>query len=130
MDFAACLPFTSDMAELVTVALQRLERVSVWKEDRPSPGVDNAFAVIHRDWNGWRNALVRVADLEEIRWVQPPGAPRPMIHAHVNCTNIRSGDLQHECEQRSAPHRLFVCVLKSHCAPLVFAELSRRAAER
>lgn len=128
MDIDAPVPFTSLMPEPQPAARQHAsDRVAAWHQDRPGPTVDNAFVVVHSEWNGWRNAMVRLVHLEEIRWIQPTGAPRPLIHAHVNCTDVRSGDLQHECETTSAPHRLLVCVLKSHSAPSVFAELARRA---
>ena len=119
------------MADLLTAPPQVVpERVPVWDQDRSGAIAESAFVVVHCEWNGWRNAMVKVAHLEDIRWVQPAGAPRPLIHAQVNCTDVRSGHLQHDCEQTSAPHRLLVCVLKSHSAPRVFAELARRASER
>jgi hypothetical protein len=83
--------------------------------------------VVQREWNGWRTARVRVSDLEDVHWLQPPGALRPLIHAYVPCTAIHSGDLSHDCGQADAPHMLLVCVLKSHVAPSIFAHLSRSA---
>ena len=130
MDFGRPVPFTARMPEPQVGARQLVpDRVPVWSQDRPGTPLDNAFVVVHREWNGWRNAMVRLAQLREVRWVQPPGAPRPLIHAQVNCGDVHSGDLQHDCEPASAPHPLLVWVLKSHSAPLVFAELARRASE-
>src|SRR5262249_52782636 len=37
-------------------------------------------------WNAWRTAEVRLTDLHDIHWFQPPGAPRPLVHAYVDCT--------------------------------------------
>jgi hypothetical protein len=128
MDFGGLVPFTAQMPN-PQPAVHPVDRVPAWTQDRPGTTLDNAFVVVHREWNGWRNAMVRLAHLNEIRWVQPPGAPRPLIHAQVNCRDVYSGDLQHDCEPTSAPHPLLVWALKSHSAPLVFAELARRATE-
>ena len=87
----------------------------------------NALVVVQRDWSGWRTAMARVGDLQDIHWSQPNGAPRRLIHASVCCNKIISGELAHECHLRPFPHNLVVCVLKSHTAPSVFEELSRRA---
>jgi hypothetical protein len=50
-----------------------------------------------------------------------------MIHAHVSCTEIASGELAHICDPMTAPHRILVCVLRSHNIPSAYAELARRA---
>lgn len=85
------------------------------------------FVAVQRNWNGWRTATVPVGALEDIHWHQPHGAPRALIHAYVSCSNVRSGDLEHECDRTSAPHRILVCVLKCHTPAKVFAELADRA---
>lgn len=87
----------------------------------------NAIVAIQREWNGWRTAMVRIAHLEDVHWEQPPGAPRPLLHAMVSCDRLQSGRIDHDCELTPAPHRLLVCVLKSHTSPAVFDALSRRA---
>ena len=85
--------------------------------------------VVHREWNGWRTAIVTLTDLQDVRWLQPNGAPRALIHACVSCSKLLSGDLQHDCDQASAPHRLLVCVLKRHAASDVFEKLARLASK-
>jgi hypothetical protein len=50
-----------------------------------------------------------------------------MVHAYVLCTDIVNGRIPHDCDDRSAPHRLLVCVLKKHTTPSSYAELARRA---
>ncbi len=87
----------------------------------------DALVVVQRDWNGWRTATARVSDLEDIHWSQPSGAPRPLLHAHIRCTEVISGAIPHECHPMSPPHHLLVCLLKSHTSPSVFEELSKRA---
>ena len=87
------------------------------------------LVVVQDEWNGWRTAMVPLADLEDVRWLQPSGAPRPLIHAHVSCSKLHPGDLRHTCDG-AAPHAVLVCVLKSHTAPHVFEELARRASSR
>ncbi len=85
------------------------------------------LVVVQRDWNGWRKAMTPLSMLEDIHWHQPKGAPRPLIHAFVQCDAFVSGNLPHECHEAAGPHRLLVCVLKSHTAPTVFAGLVDRA---
>jgi hypothetical protein len=89
--------------------------------------IEDAIVVVQSEWNGWRTARVRVAHLEKLHWAQPAGAPRPLLHALVSCTQLQSGHLAHHCEASAPPHDLLVCVLKSHTQSAVFAELSRRA---
>jgi hypothetical protein len=86
-----------------------------------------ALVVVQRDWNGWRTGMVRLADLEDVHWSQPTGAPRPLIHAYVCCNKIVSGDIPHDCKPARSPHHVLVCLLKCHMAPWFFEELSRRA---
>ncbi|HJZ76859.1 MAG TPA: hypothetical protein VKE51_34235 [Vicinamibacterales bacterium] len=78
-------------------------------------------------WNAWQTAEVRLGDLEGIHWYQPAGAPRPLVHAYVDCTKMR-GLIAHDCQKTPAPHRLLVCVLKRHLAPPAYSELVRLAA--
>jgi hypothetical protein len=99
---------------------------SGWNQNHPV-SADDTRIVVQKDWNGWRTATARLADLENVHWFQPSGAPRPLIHAYVRCTNLQSGDLTHDCHSTSGPHPLLVCVLKSHTCPAVFEELSLRA---
>jgi hypothetical protein len=99
-------------------------------DDHPVPSAGCSLVVVQRDWTDWRTALAKLTDLEHVHWRQPSGARRPLIHAYVPCTALESGEMVHECDVRSAPHRLLVCVLKSHTAPEIFRELSRLADER
>jgi hypothetical protein len=78
-------------------------------------------------WNSWQTAEVRLGDLQGIHWHQPTGAPRPLMHAYVDCTKIH-GQFGHDCRTTPAPHRLLVCVLKRHVAPPTYSQLVRLAA--
>ena len=78
-------------------------------------------------WNAWRTAEVHVADLENIHWWQTLDAPRPLVHAYVDCTKVVSGEIPHECGGDGTPHRLLVCVLKRYAAQSAYAELVRLA---
>jgi hypothetical protein len=101
---------------------------AAWNRTDPvSP--DDTLIVVQTEWNGWRTATARLADLENVHWFHPSGAPRALIHAYVRCTNVQSGDLSHDCQSASGPHDLLVCVLKSHTSPSVFEELSRLASK-
>lgn len=89
--------------------------------------IDETRIRVHREWNGCRTAEVRLGDLQQVHWFQPPGAPRPLVHGYVSCTSIVSGDIPHECNRTDAPHRLLVCVLKKHTLPPAHIELAQRA---
>ena len=88
---------------------------------------DDMLIRVQSDWNGWRKADVRLGDLRDVHWFQPTRAPRALVHGYISCLNILTGDIPHDCDQRSAPHRLHVCILKRHTIPAVYAELARRA---
>jgi hypothetical protein len=97
-------------------------------EIRPQvANIQTALVVVQRAWSEWRTALVRVSDLEDVHWFRPAGAVRPLIHAYVWCDRVVSGRLSHDCTKSPCPHRVLVCLLKSHTTGCVFEELSRRA---
>jgi hypothetical protein len=83
------------------------------------------------EWNGWRTADVLVSDLENVHWFQPVGAPRPLLHAYALCTQLKAGELGHDCglERAEGPHRLRLCILKSHTPSSTYRELAARADE-
>jgi hypothetical protein len=87
---------------------------------------DEMLVIVQREWNGWRTAFVRVGDLQDIHWFQPIGAPTSLIHAYVHCDAVE-GDIPHDCGSTPPPHRLLVCVLKSHATPAAYAEVARSA---
>ena len=84
---------------------------------------------VHDRWDGWRTAEIRLKDIQEVHWFQPNGAPRPFLHGFVLCSDVVNGNLLHECRDDSRPHRLHVCILKSHAVTSAFVQLSRTAAE-
>ena len=91
---------------------------------------DDMMIRVQSTWSGWRNAEVRLGDLRDVHWFQPTRAPRALVHGYIFCSNIVSGEIPHECDRASAPHRLLICILKSHTIAPVYAELVRRADER
>lgn len=88
---------------------------------------DEVLVRVHREWDSWRSAEVRLSDIQDVHWLQPGHAPHPIVHGFVSCTSIVGGELPHDCEHSSAPHTVRVCVLKRHAIPAVYAELVRRA---
>jgi hypothetical protein len=92
--------------------------------------VDGVELVVQLEWNGWRTAMVRFADFEGAHWHQQHGAPRSLIHGYVRCTDIRSGGIPHDCDPKTRPHSLLVCILRRHVTGDVFRELSRKAERR
>jgi hypothetical protein len=91
------------------------------------PAPDDTLICVQREWDGWRTARVRLSDLENIHWFQPSRAPALLAHGYVSCSRIVHGEIPHECERVSAPHRLPVCVLKRHSPASVYEEIARRA---
>ena len=91
---------------------------------------DENLIRVQCDWDGWRTGEVRLGDLQNVHWFQPSRAPRPLVHCYISCADIVTGDLPHDCSLTEAPHRLFVCVLKSHTVPRAYEELARRADEQ
>jgi len=91
------------------------------------PTLDDTLISVQREWDGWRSARVRLCDLENIHWLQPGRAPAPLAHGYICCTQIVNGEIPHDCEQTSAPHRLLVCILKRHSAASAYEEIARRA---
>jgi len=92
----------------------------------PAVQLGQSAVIVQRDWNGWHTATVRLDDLEQVHWQRPSGAPRPLIHAYVECARLRPGAVPHDCVE-DTPHRVLGCVLRQHTAPAVFEELARRA---
>lgn len=85
------------------------------------------IVVVQQAWNDWRTAEVRLADLHDIHWRQPIGAPCALAHGYISCTSVTAGSLPHNCDRTQAPHRLQVCVLKKHSAPSAYAAVVERA---
>jgi hypothetical protein len=81
---------------------------------------------VQREWNGWRLAEVRVKDLQDVHWFQPPGAPRALLHGYVSPSTVVSGDLI-ERAGAEAPDRLLVCVIKCHMAAPLYTALAAKA---
>lgn len=82
---------------------------------------------VHPEWRGWRSAEVPMRNLQELHWRQPPGAPHPMLHGFVSCSDIVTGDIPHDCASGPGRHRLLVCILKRHTVASVYLALTRRA---
>jgi hypothetical protein len=82
---------------------------------------------VHHEWNGWRSVEVPLTGLRDVHWFQPTGAPHPLVHGFVDCTELPGGAIPHDCDVRSTPHALRVCVLKRHALSSVYDQLVRRA---
>ncbi len=80
-------------------------------------------------WNGWQSAEVRFVDLHDLHWFRPAGARWPLLHAYIDCSDVVTGGIPHGCDPTSAPHRLRVCVLKSHTVAATYAQLAARATD-
>jgi hypothetical protein len=92
--------------------------------------VDDALVRVHGSWSGWRSAEVRLIDLDDVHWSQPPGAPHPLIHAFVPSARLPKGDLTPDGDPGSMRRRILVCVLKRHTIPAAYGVLVRRADAR
>lgn len=91
------------------------------------PGGNHTLIRVHREWDGWRTAEIRLHDLRNVHWSQPHRAHRPLVHGFVCCGDLVSGDFPHDCDATPGPHQLLVCVLKRHTAASVYLELARQA---
>jgi hypothetical protein len=128
MDLAAHVACTSFMAIWTGAAASGQHTSSGPAHREQGAQTHNAkLVVVQSEWNGWRTAVVRLADLEEIHWSRPSGAPQPLLHASVCCNKFEFGNLPHNCDLTAPPHHLTVCLSKRHMAPSVFEELARRA---
>lgn len=88
---------------------------------------DDMMIRVQADWKGWQGADIRLGDLRDVHWCQPIGASRALLYGHAPCTCIVSGDIAHDCDRRSVPHQLLVCILKRLTVPVAYEELARRA---
>jgi hypothetical protein len=110
-----------------TIAADYTQTATPEIQVRAQRNQQTALVVVQRAWSEWRTALVRVSDLDDVHWFRPAGAVRPLIHAYVMCDRVVSGRLSHDCTKSACPHRVLVCLLKSHTTGSVFEELARRA---
>jgi hypothetical protein len=93
----------------------------------PATISEDTCVSVQREWDGWQSADVRVGDLEDIHWWQPPRAPRPLLHAYITLSKL--GDIAWAgVTEAAATTRLLVCVLKSHTPPDTYTALASRSA--
>src|SRR3954468_10602170 len=85
---------------------------------------EDAIVAVQTEWNGWRTAMVHVSDLQDIHWAQPPGAPRPLLHATESCDRVASGEILRLCKQMPLSRLLRVCLLRCHLPTSVFERLA------
>jgi hypothetical protein len=86
---------------------------------------EDTLIPVQREWNGWRLAEVRIKDLLDVHWFQPPGAPRALLHGYVSPSTVVSGDLVQPGGE--GVERLLVCVIKCHTAAPIYTALAARA---
>ena len=89
--------------------------------------IDDEVVWIRRQWNDWRDASVRLSDIERPHWSSTSGgvmepAPRSFIHAYVWCDRIE-GYIGHSCCHGPPPHRIKVCIIKRTNTPAVFKKI-------
>ena len=78
-----------------------------------SPGV----VWVRRQWNDDRDGKYRLAEVAGWHLSTESGginqnAPRPFIHAYVQCDKMIQGELAHSGAHGPCPHRIKVCVTK------------------
>jgi hypothetical protein len=86
-------------------------------------------SIIHvrRQWNDYRNASYKLADIDGLHWTAYSGgvrqrAPREFLHGYVRCDAMLSGMVAHSGLHGPCPHRIKVCIVKS-ANPSTFAHL-------
>lgn len=87
---------------------------------------DEVLVPVQCGWDNWRLAEVRLKDLEDVHWFQPPGAPRALVHGYVAPSTVVSGTLTAQPAD-DPPGRVLVCVIKSHTAAPIYTALATRA---
>jgi hypothetical protein len=93
------------------------------------PATTQTIICVQSEWDGWKTAEVQVPALAGLHWRQPGGAPRPLLHGYIYCSDIINGEVPHACADSDRPHRLLVCVLRRHSLPSTYAELACHADE-
>jgi hypothetical protein len=88
---------------------------------------EEALVPVQLEWNAWKVAEVRFGDLEDIHWLQPSGAPRPLLHAFVRPAKVACVSLPNHPDADVMPERLRVCVLKCHTIAETYLALASRA---
>ena len=87
---------------------------------------------VRRQWNDWRRALYRLADLEDVHWTDLSGgtrapAPRYFLHGYVWCDGMLEGELAHSGMHGQCPHHVKVCVIKKDNQPATIRRLMEQA---
>lgn len=98
------------------------------------PATETKTVWVRRQWNDWRHAEYRLADVEGPHWDDMSGgvnasAPRAFLHCYVWCNAMLQGELAHSCSHGKGPHRIKVCVTKGDNDKAVFAELAAKASQ-
>ncbi len=126
MDVGDISPSTEHMAMTLPRPTSPDAAPSILAVSDTAPALD-LLVVVQREWNGWVKAMTPLSALEDVHWHHPAGAPKPLIHAWVRCDALVSGMVPHDCSELGSGHRLLVCVLKCHTAPVAFQQLADRA---
>ena len=100
---------------------------------------DQETVWVRRQWNDWRHASYRIADIERPHWDDMSGgvgalAPQLFLHAYDWCDAMLEGELAHSCAHGEGPHHIKVCITKTgnnkaayrRCAELAGIKPSRR----
>lgn len=87
------------------------------------PRENEPTVVVRRQWNDYRKATYRLADISDLHWDRYSGgvfayAPQPFIHGYVQCDAMLSGELAHSGTHGSCPHRIKVCLTKIDNKPV------------
>jgi hypothetical protein len=96
------------------------ERLRKQQEERDAAAVaaePGPVVWVRRQWNDWRHAAYRMADLDGLHWSNMSGgiqqrANRDYLHAYVWCDGMIAGELAHSCRHGQGPHRIKVCITK------------------
>jgi hypothetical protein len=86
------------------------------------------FVVVRRQWDSWRQAKYRLADLGGAHWGQMSGgvgkrAPQPFIHGYVSCEGMVEGELDHSCMHGEGPHSIKVCIVRKDNDKATYSQL-------
>ena len=86
-----------------------------------------ALVTVQLGWADWRLAQVPMEALRDVRWFQPAGAPRELLHANVPMSALIAAELIAANQREQLPEQLPVCILKRHTVPPIYGALASLA---
>jgi len=77
---------------------------------------------VRRHPQDWQTAVYKLQDIEGLHWDIESGGVQhrtshPTVFGYVMCDGMVSGEVAHSCAHGPPPHRIKVCLPKTHNKP-------------